>query len=323
MLGFKADGWRCHAIASRLRGLFNVEAAYPSHLAAVQAVAFVLAVGALAAVAPHGGSIRVLLPIGAAAATLFGGGRFGAAATAAAAAMAAFGNEGGIVASAAGVFCVAAASAAASLLAARASEAVNIEHKLLKTDPQTGLFNRPGFNMALEYELRRHFRNGVPLTLVYLDCDNFKAINDAYGYDGGDRMLKAAAEAMLASLRRTDHIARIGGDEFAIILIESDKDDARRVVGQLSRDLHKAVASPWKASFSIGAVSFSRTDMSAEEAMRLTEEALSQVRLRSRPASVFVHEEVPVIDADVLAAAAVEAAADPAGGAPDEGAETA
>mgnify|MGYP003693932537 CR=1 FL=1 len=87
----------------------------------------------------------------------------------------------------------------------------------------TGARNRKGFQEALTNEIARHERNGITFCLAYIDCDNFKQINDNYGHAEGDRVLKKIAEVALETLRRSDTVGRIGGDEFAVILPETGR----------------------------------------------------------------------------------------------------
>lgn len=94
-------------------------------------------------------------------------------------------------------------------------------HRLSSTDELTGLSNRRGFEMALRHALdaaRRHDDGGA---IAYLDCDNFKTINDRYGHAGGDAVLMAIAAMLKRDTRSTDHVARLHGDEFAVLLVRS------------------------------------------------------------------------------------------------------
>ncbi|MBS0560068.1 MAG: diguanylate cyclase [Proteobacteria bacterium] len=84
------------------------------------------------------------------------------------------------------------------------------------SDPLTGLLNRRGFLAELPRRIDRLMRDGEPGSLMFLDLDNFKALNDRFGHDAGDRTLVRVAEALTAALRPTDLVARLGGDEFAL-----------------------------------------------------------------------------------------------------------
>lgn len=98
--------------------------------------------------------------------------------------------------------------------------------KQANTDPLTGLYNRRYFVEHAEREFRRAQRNGQPLAVISLDIDHFKKINDQYGHPVGDEVLIAVSKNLLPSLRSEDVLARIGGEEFAIVLPETDLEQA-------------------------------------------------------------------------------------------------
>ena len=85
-------------------------------------------------------------------------------------------------------------------------------------DPLTGLVNRRGFDSTMTMEVERSTRFKTPLTLCIMDLDNFKAVNDTYGHPCGDEVLQAMASILLSEMRMIDTAARIGGEEFALLL---------------------------------------------------------------------------------------------------------
>ncbi len=85
-------------------------------------------------------------------------------------------------------------------------------------DPLTGLANRRTFELALARELDRVARSGEPALLLTLDIDHFKRVNDSHGHSAGDHVIRAVATALLDSVRPMDLVARVGGEEFSIIL---------------------------------------------------------------------------------------------------------
>jgi diguanylate cyclase len=89
---------------------------------------------------------------------------------------------------------------------------------LSSRDALTGLANRRAFEMALAREIDRVARSGEPALLLGLDIDHFKRVNDNYGHSAGDQVLKAVSSALIDSVRPMDLVARVGGEEFAIIL---------------------------------------------------------------------------------------------------------
>jgi len=109
--------------------------------------------------------------------------------------------------------------------------------QLAHTDPLTGLSNRRYLIEQLQREFDRAKRYTRPLSLVYLDLDGFKAINDHFGHMFGDEVLRSTALSMRAVLRSTDLLARIGGDEFAVLLPETTLQGALGVVTKLRKSL--------------------------------------------------------------------------------------
>ncbi len=90
--------------------------------------------------------------------------------------------------------------------------------ELSSRDALTGLANRRAFELALAREIDRVARSGEPALLLVLDIDHFKRVNDSWGHNAGDQVIKAVAHALIDSVRPMDLVARVGGEEFAIIL---------------------------------------------------------------------------------------------------------
>ena len=103
--------------------------------------------------------------------------------------------------------------------------------KLSNTDDLTGLHNHRYFKEVLKKEIKRHLRYHHPLSLIFIDIDNFKKINDGYGHLVGDQVLLGVADLMRQSFRNSDVLSRYGGEEFCVILPESSVDEAL-VVGK-------------------------------------------------------------------------------------------
>jgi diguanylate cyclase (GGDEF)-like protein len=99
--------------------------------------------------------------------------------------------------------------------------------RMVITDPLTGCRNRRFFDEIIGRELQRHQRHHIPLSLLFVDVDRFKAINDTLGHDVGDRVLRQVAAFLLANTREADYVFRWGGDEF-LILISCNEREARR-----------------------------------------------------------------------------------------------
>ena len=120
----------------------------------------------------------------------------------------------------------------ASLLGSLRRALIEQRH-LAAVDPMTGSLNRRAFQIAAERERLRAARTGAPLSLAYLDIDRFKEFNDRHGHRTGDRILAALARAVTDSVRGTDLFARIGGDEFAVFLPDTDARDAVKVIHRI------------------------------------------------------------------------------------------
>jgi diguanylate cyclase (GGDEF)-like protein len=111
--------------------------------------------------------------------------------------------------------------------------------ELARRDSLTGLYNRRAMMEFLWRDLRYMARHGKPLSLVYLDVDEFKHINDTHGHRRGDEILLAVASSMLAVIRDSDTACRHGGDEFCIVLPDCTVDDAERTCARLRENLRK------------------------------------------------------------------------------------
>ena len=102
-----------------------------------------------------------------------------------------------------------------------------------ETDYLTGLGNRRGSDIALKKEFDRSIRIGKPMSLIYGDLDGFKAVNDHLGHEAGDQVLKEVGQLLNANLRKYDHAARSGGDEFTLVLPETDVATAQKMAQRL------------------------------------------------------------------------------------------
>jgi diguanylate cyclase (GGDEF)-like protein len=111
-----------------------------------------------------------------------------------------------------------------------------------RRDPLTELLNHQAFTDELEVEFERARRYGHGLTLVFFDLDDFKAVNDTYGHPEGDRVLRVVAHLVRERLRRSDVAGRMGGDEFAAVLIESDAEAGGYFLARLSDGIDECVA---------------------------------------------------------------------------------
>ena len=147
---------------------------------------------------------------------------------------------------------------------------------LADTDGLTSCLNHRAFHEQLAVEIDRAVRSGRPLSLIVVDIDNFKSVNDTYGHAVGDRALVAVAQALNSDLRSTDVVGRVGGDEFAMVLsdtpIEGAGTHARRISRTLERECDPSVA------LSIGIAELDLEEPTAARLLRDADRALYYVK---------------------------------------------
>jgi diguanylate cyclase (GGDEF)-like protein len=164
-------------------------------------------------------------------------------------------------------------------------------------DPLTGLANRRGFDQVMELEVERSGRFKIPLTLCVMDLDDFKAVNDTYGHPCGDTVLKAVAALLLAETRMIDTAARIGGEEFAILLPGTGQVRAQKLLERIQAALQATDITCGDATFSVtmsmGVASY--RGKKVPDANLLMEEA-DQAMYRAKRAGKNRIEAAPLLD---------------------------
>ena len=153
------------------------------------------------------------------------------------------------------------------------------ERQLSRVDNLTGIATRLAFYEVAEGEKNRAKRYQHSITIAYLDLDHFKAVNDSMGHAVGDKVLVAVARAIENTIRQTDTVARMGGDEFAIILPNTRKDAAGRVLSKVLRALDEAMLrGAYPVTFSIGAVTFLTPPESLQEMIRQADKVMYSIK---------------------------------------------
>lgn len=149
------------------------------------------------------------------------------------------------------------------------------ERHLSRIDPLTMVENRRAFLESAGRARSFSDRYGGPLSMAYLDLDDFKQLNDRFGHTIGDNVLVAVASGIRKALRPTDVVARIGGDEFAVLLPATDYEIAARVLGRVRSELDQSMREKgWPVAFSIGLVSFSPPITSVPQMLQAADEAM-------------------------------------------------
>jgi diguanylate cyclase (GGDEF)-like protein len=164
-------------------------------------------------------------------------------------------------------------------LLCRLRHALEIQASLARHDSLTGLMNSTAFVQRCDTICKLAVRHAHSMVLAYIDLDHFKNINDRLGHDVGDRVLKAVALELVKRLRTSDLVARMGGDEFAVLLPETDLAGARIVFPALRETLVEVAArSGWPVGFSIGVVAFQAPPSTIEEAIRCADQLMYKVK---------------------------------------------
>jgi diguanylate cyclase (GGDEF)-like protein len=153
------------------------------------------------------------------------------------------------------------------------------EQQAARTDPLTSLSNRRAFVEAAWLELERGRRHGRPLSLLYMDCDDFKLVNDRRGHVAGDAVLLAVGSTLRQAVRGLDTVARLGGDEFGILLPEVDGAGAIALAERLRLQLREALAGRGDdVTFSIGVATFVRPPSSVDEMILRADELMYRAK---------------------------------------------
>ncbi|HET7872999.1 MAG TPA: GGDEF domain-containing protein [Terriglobales bacterium] len=153
------------------------------------------------------------------------------------------------------------------------------ERQLSRVDSLTHIGNRLAFYEFATAERNRAGRKNQPITLAYLDLDGFKEINDRLGHQMGDKVLVSVAQTMQRSVRQTDMVARMGGDEFALILPDTNKAAANTVLEKVLAMLEHAMRQKgWRVTFSMGAVTFLAQPVSVQEMIAGADQVMFSVK---------------------------------------------
>jgi diguanylate cyclase (GGDEF)-like protein len=159
------------------------------------------------------------------------------------------------------------------------------------TDALTGLTNRRGFQELIETELERARRSGQPLSLIVGDLDHFKSLNDTHGHGAGDRALEQLALILQTAKRRIDTAARIGGEEFAVVLPDSDHHAAHILAERMRREVRETFFyEPYELTISLGVATFPIHADAVEPLVERADEALYAAKALGRDRTVVYDE---------------------------------
>jgi diguanylate cyclase (GGDEF)-like protein len=175
-----------------------------------------------------------------------------------------------------------------ALLLSALKSSMEHEKALARTDYLTGAGNLRFFLELLQKEIDRSLRYKHPFTLIYVDLDNFKAVNDQFGHVVGDEVLRSLVTYITTHVRKTDVLARLGGDEFALLLPETTQESARvaltKLHGGLLEEMHQ---NKWPITFSIGVLTCSAPLLKADELVRMADELMYSVKYGGKNAITY------------------------------------
>ena len=146
-------------------------------------------------------------------------------------------------------------------------------------DPLTGIANRRAFFNFARTEIDRSRRYSHPFSVMVIDIDDFKSINDQFGHHTGDRLLIAVVETIRHHVRAIDIVSRFGGDEFVVLLVKTGDQSASLIAQKLQNQLLKTMKNhKWQVTFSIGVATYHSTPENVEETIRAADQLMYEVK---------------------------------------------
>lgn len=168
------------------------------------------------------------------------------------------------------------------------------EMSMARQDPLTGVNNRLAFEEKAARAVRRAKLRRQPLTVAFIDCDNFKDVNDRYGHEVGDDLLKVIGQTLLKSVRPTDLVARIGGDEFAVIFNDATGSSAHLAVRRLKQVLNEELHSKgYDVTLSIGVATFNSVPEGLKDLTRVADRLQYSAKKTGKNAVIYGVVEDP------------------------------
>ncbi|MFH1888925.1 MAG: diguanylate cyclase [Candidatus Omnitrophota bacterium] len=172
----------------------------------------------------------------------------------------------------------------------RLKRQLEIEKQLSRTDILTGLSNGRYFSEQAKIELSRSIRFSRPISIAYMDIDNFKKVNDAFGHDRGDSLLALTGNSIREKIREYDIAGRLGGDEFAILLPETNSQQAEAVIKRVQQGFNDSIKKDIDfISFSIGLITYNKPTQSIQEMIKTADNLMYTAKNSGK--NKVVHKE--------------------------------
>ncbi len=196
-------------------------------------------------------------------------------------------------------------------------EALEEEKKLAREDSLTGVANSRYFSELATREIERCRRYKHPLTLIYLDCDDFKTVNDQFGHQTGNQLLRLVAAALRKNTRTTDIVARMGGDEFAVLMPETGEQLIPKALERLRTKLVEALQEAgFSVTLSVGAAVYLLPPESMDEVIRSADRLMFLAKSQGKNRIQYQVFDLPQIDTPPTPSGGPQSASEPSSAVP-------
>lgn len=186
---------------------------------------------------------------------------------------------------------------------------LTLARQMALTDHLTGVSNSRFFRELAARELEHCHRHGRPFTLAYIDIDDFKEVNDKLGHSGGDDVIRTVANALVTNIRKVDHVARQGGDEFILFLHEIEPDYAELALRQIHERTYQALEKRGiDVSLSVGGITWIIPPRTLDEAINAADQVMYTVKWQIK--GTVLHKTVNLDPEDPTSAADLSTARD-------------